>query len=306
MSQKWGYIGGGSALLLAGLVVSHYGRDLLPEAETAPASPAVTAAPPPATPPAEAVQAKPVQDETARLLEALAARETENKRLQTALTVGETVLKSLQVSADARQAALDEAMADLGASLAEIRALRAEVEALRAPSSFDAALLAFKADADPSAARLEAARVEKADVGAMFAAAEAPPPASVRMALHPAALALAAAPAPMVEVQFDFASALLTPGGEAYASAAAKTLSGMDLARIRIVGHTDRVGTPAANRRLAAERAHAVADFLVAAGLPADLIETAGMGETDAPVATEDGIAEPLNRSVAIIPVPTT
>ena len=108
----------------------------------------------------------------------------------------------------------------------------------------------------------------------------------------------------MVEVHFDFASARLTPGAEAYAAAAAVTLADMPLARVRIVGHTDRVGSPAANRRLALQRARAVADFLVGAGLPPALIETDGMGETDLPVATDDGVMEPLNRSVAIIAVP--
>ena len=87
-------------------------------------------------------------------------------------------------------------------------------------------------------------------------------------------------------------------------AAAAVTLVEMALARVRVVGHTDRVGSPAANRRLAARRARAVADFLVASGVPAALIEMDGMGETGAPVSTDDGVAEPLNRSVAIIAVP--
>ena len=78
----------------------------------------------------------------------------------------------------------------------------------------------------------------------------------------------------------------------------------MTLARVRLVGHTDRVGGAAANRRLAARRAAAVADFLVGAGVPRDLIEIDDAGEADLPVATADGVPEPLNRSVAIIPVP--
>ena len=51
---------------------------------------------------------------------------------------------------------------------------------------------------------------------------------------------------------------------------------------------------------LAEARARAVADFLIAAGLPAEMIEIDAMGEADAPVATDDGVAEPLNRCAEI------
>jgi outer membrane protein OmpA-like peptidoglycan-associated protein len=81
-------------------------------------------------------------------------------------------------------------------------------------------------------------------------------------------------------------------------------LADMAVLRVRLVGHTDRVGSAARNRALAEARARAVADFLVAAGVPGALIEAAGLGEDDLPVATDDGVAEPLNRSVAIIAVP--
>ena len=73
---------------------------------------------------------------------------------------------------------------------------------------------------------------------------------------------------------------------------------------MRVIGHTDSVGGRAANRRLAVKRARTVADALVAAGLPPDLIEIDDTGEAEPPVATGAGVPEPLNRSVAIIPVP--
>ena len=47
-------------------------------------------------------------------------------------------------------------------------------------------------------------------------------------------------------------------------------------------------------------RARADADILIAAGLPAEMIEIDAMGEADAPVATDDGVAEPLNRCAEI------
>ena len=110
---------------------------------------------------------------------------------------------------------------------------------------------------------------------------------------------------PLTEVHFEIASAKLTPGGEERAIAAARTLAAMNLDRIRIAGHTDRVGNPDANRRLSEARAEAVAQVLIDAGLPRERIEIEPMGETPemAPVATSDGISEPLNRCVGIYPV---
>jgi outer membrane protein OmpA-like peptidoglycan-associated protein len=114
---------------------------------------------------------------------------------------------------------------------------------------------------------------------------------------------------PLTEVHFESASAKLTPGGEERAIAAARALAAMNLDKIRIAGHTDRVGNPEANRRLSEARAEAVAKVLIDAGLPRERIEIASMGETPdvAPVATPDGVSEPLNRCVGIYPVaPTT
>lgn len=68
--------------------------------------------------------------------------------------------------------------------------------------------------------------------------------------------------------------------------------------RIRIVGHTDNVGTDQANMVLSEGRAEAVKAALVARGLAAERIETAGMGMRQ-PVAsndTEEGRAQ--NRRV--------
>ena len=68
--------------------------------------------------------------------------------------------------------------------------------------------------------------------------------------------------------------------------------------RIRIVGHTDNVGTEQANQLLSQGRADALRDELVARGIDAGRIETLGRGEKE-PVAsndTEEGRA--LNRRV--------
>lgn len=71
-------------------------------------------------------------------------------------------------------------------------------------------------------------------------------------------------------------------------------------AELMVIGHTDRVGSVAANDQLSLRRAQAVRDSLVAAGADAGRIGTAGRGEREPAVPTEDGVAEPRNHRVEI------
>lgn len=289
MSHTWRYLAGGGALLLAGVVASQ----VVPPGRTPDAIP--TAAPTPvagsadeASTAAAATRLAEAEAEIQRLTEALKAREAENAELRATIALRDTVLDTLKASDAEREAALADLRLQLDASNRELAALRDRIAGVGPTGDFDTALVALKSAAGPSVARLETARVD-----AGFTAPAAP-------AADPAMPLAAEASGPLVEVQFEFASAALTPGGEERASLAAATLSAMPLARVRVVGHTDRVGNPAANRRLAARRADAVARFLVGAGLPAEILATDGMGEAGAPIATADGVAEPLNRAVLI------
>ena len=58
---------------------------------------------------------------------------------------------------------------------------------------------------------------------------------------------------------------------------------------------------PTFNQELALARAGSVANLLRRAGVPGNLIETVGMGETRMPMPTTDGVSEPLNRCVGIL-----
>jgi len=58
-------------------------------------------------------------------------------------------------------------------------------------------------------------------------------------------------------------------------------------AAIEIAGHTDSVGEDAANQALSERRAHAVLDYFVKAGLPADRFTAVGYGSSK-PVASND------------------
>jgi OOP family OmpA-OmpF porin len=70
---------------------------------------------------------------------------------------------------------------------------------------------------------------------------------------------------------------------------------------IKVSGYTDTSGTPTYNMGLSARRARAVADQLVADGVPANEIETHAFGETHLLVPTGPGVREPQNRRVEIV-----
>ena len=71
-------------------------------------------------------------------------------------------------------------------------------------------------------------------------------------------------------------------------------------ATLIIDGHSDRSGPAGANRRTSRLRAEAVRAYLVAKGIPASAMTTAGHGEEQPIIATADGVREPQNRRVEI------
>lgn len=69
---------------------------------------------------------------------------------------------------------------------------------------------------------------------------------------------------------------------------------------IRLIGHTDSVGSLLENDQLSKRRARTVAEILRRKGIAPEMIEVTGRGERDLAVATADGIDEPRNRRVEI------
>jgi outer membrane protein OmpA-like peptidoglycan-associated protein len=192
----------------------------------------------------------------------------------------------LESSLAERDASLDALTATLTQREAEIQALRDELTSLRERYAFDLELAALKSGA--ASGERDAAEAET-----LLASVKGPATA----AAPPNVLAV-------TEIHFDSGSSSLSPGGQVHAAAAAVMLADMPVLRIRLVGHADRVGNAERNHALAEARARAVAEFLVSSGVSDALIEAAAMGEDDPPVATDDGVPEPLNRSVAILAVP--
>lgn len=69
---------------------------------------------------------------------------------------------------------------------------------------------------------------------------------------------------------------------------------------VSVIGHTDTTGPAALNAALGLQRAMAIRDLLVEAGLAADLIDVVSHGEADLLVPTPDDTAEPRNRRVEV------
>lgn len=102
------------------------------------------------------------------------------------------------------------------------------------------------------------------------------------------------------EVYFDSGEVEPTPESRRRLEEVIATLSGWPAAEVRLSGHGDRSGSEARNEALSRRRAEAIRDALVAAGVPADLVEVSWHGESQNAVPTADGVREPRNRRVAI------
>lgn len=107
-------------------------------------------------------------------------------------------------------------------------------------------------------------------------------------------------------VTFDTGSAVVQAGFRDELAVVARNLLANPNSTIEVVGHTDTVGTAAYNQSLSERRARAVADVLIAGGVPAWRIGTRGMGFNQ-PVATNDTEAgRAANRRVEIVITPQT
>lgn len=100
---------------------------------------------------------------------------------------------------------------------------------------------------------------------------------------------------------FDFDKAVLKPAGRASLDAVIDRIKTTDdVQAIRVVGHTDSIGSDEYNQQLSLRRAAAVKNYLVNGGVNAGIMTVSGMGESQ-PVAdnsTEAGRAK--NRRVDV------
>ena len=108
-----------------------------------------------------------------------------------------------------------------------------------------------------------------------------------------------AAPAPLV-VYFDMGSSAIRNEDKAVLDHASRAYNeGKPIVMI-LTGTADRTGNPEGNLVLSERRAAAVLKGLLARGIPADQFQVLAKGETELPVPTNPGVAEPQNRRVEI------
>ncbi len=114
-----------------------------------------------------------------------------------------------------------------------------------------------------------------------------------------AALAQAQVPVEKVTVQatawFDFDRATLRSADRQTLLAEVAQMKGVTWQTVTATGHTDSLGPPAYNQRLAARRAQAVRSFLLSQGLDPAMVRTEARGP-QAPVA-DNGAAQGRARN---------
>jgi outer membrane protein OmpA-like peptidoglycan-associated protein len=106
-------------------------------------------------------------------------------------------------------------------------------------------------------------------------------------------------------VTFPFGSFAVNPGFVQPLAALAQNLRRYPNSVVRVVGHTDNVGSAAYNDGLSTQRALAVSRILIANGLPSGRLTYSGQGFSQpiASNATAEGRA--MNRRVEILITPT-
>lgn len=102
-------------------------------------------------------------------------------------------------------------------------------------------------------------------------------------------------------ILFETGKSDIKPASEPLLGEIAKLFERDEGLLLTIEGHTDNVGQKADNQRLSEQRASAVKSWLVAHGVAAEKLETAGFGDSkpDADNVTEDGRAR--NRRVELV-----
>jgi len=111
-------------------------------------------------------------------------------------------------------------------------------------------------------------------------------------------------PSVSITVTFPSGSATLTPEAERALAPLGRALTSRELAgyRFRIEGHTDTVGSRAANQALSERRAAAVREFLIVKyGVDPGRLVAVGFGETQLLVPTPDEVPNARNRRVQVV-----
>jgi outer membrane protein OmpA-like peptidoglycan-associated protein len=105
-------------------------------------------------------------------------------------------------------------------------------------------------------------------------------------------------------VTFDFGKANLKSQFYPALDNVASTLAEYNQTIVEVSGHTDSVGSDAANQTLSVQRANAVGNYLIGRGLVRERFEIVGFGETRPVASNDNDSGRALNRRVEIRVVP--
>lgn len=105
-------------------------------------------------------------------------------------------------------------------------------------------------------------------------------------------------------ITFDTGSALVQAGFRDELAVVARNLIANPNSTIEVVGHTDTIGSAAYNQNLSERRARAVADVLIADGVPAWRIGARGLGFNQPAASNDTEAGRAANRRVEIVITP--
>jgi chemotaxis protein MotB len=107
------------------------------------------------------------------------------------------------------------------------------------------------------------------------------------------------------EVLFDSGRTDLKPAGKDALSSIAQVLKTIEKRQLQVAGHTDNVPIQnsafASNWELSCARALAVVHFLIAQGVPPDLLSAAGYGPFDPAASNDNPTGRQANRRTEIV-----
>ncbi|MDT8375475.1 MAG: OmpA family protein [Mariprofundaceae bacterium] len=106
------------------------------------------------------------------------------------------------------------------------------------------------------------------------------------------------------EVSFDFNSAAINPGFTRTLDKVNDVVKRYPRTSVRVVGHTDNVGSAAYNQRLSEDRAKSVAWYMEDGGVAPQRISTEGRGMSQPRATNETEAGRQLNRRVEMLIIP--
>lgn len=128
-------------------------------------------------------------------------------------------------------------------------------------------------------------------------AQQSPPPSQAAASSVAADPELAGA---WYQIFFDTNKSDIDSRGRMVVNNVAYVATNNGMTRVTVIGKTDRVGSTAGNVALSQRRADQVRDALIAAGVPADRIDTSWTGEARQTVSTANESDEQRNRVVDV------